>query len=401
MIESFFRSARNQSGYWLHTGRLRGYSVVIIVVYVLSAVAWIATSEGLVDPTDKPLGYDFIAFFSASKIALDGDFVAVFDQMQMLAVQQEVIPGNRSIYTWNYPPQFLVVVLPLALLPYVAAFFAWTIASLGLYLLVVHRFAPSPITRLLAAAFPAVLWTAAQGQNGFVLAALFGGAVLLLDRRPILAGVLIGLLTFKPQIGLLIPVALLFGRRWTIFASATATTLAFAALSIAVVGIETWPAFWKTVPLLSSMLEDGRLPWNRMTSLFSGLRMLGAGVEFAYAMQFASALVAAAAVAWVWMREAPTVLKAAVLVAGAPLAPPYVFDYDLVILAIPIAIIAWDGVRRGWLEGEREVLIIAWAAPILATSLAAGTGVQVGYLCVLALFVVAVRRAVGPPGMLA
>ena len=101
------------------------------------------------------------------------------------------------------------------------------------------------------------------------------------------------------------------------------------------------------------------------------------------------------------MREAPTVLKAAVLVAGAPLAPPYVFDYDLVILAIPIAIIAWDGVRRGWLEGEREVLIIAWAAPILATSLAAGTGVQVGYLCVLALFVVAVRRAVGPPGMLA
>ena len=137
MIESFFRSARNQSGYWLHTGRLRGYSVVIIVVYVLSAVAWIATSEGLVDPTDKPLGYDFIAFFSASKIALDGDFVAVFDQMQMLAVQQEVIPGNRSIYTWNYPPQFLVVVLPLALLPYVAAFFAWTIASLGLYLLVV------------------------------------------------------------------------------------------------------------------------------------------------------------------------------------------------------------------------------------------------------------------------
>ncbi len=199
MIESFFRAARNQSGYWLHAGRLRGYSVVIIVVYVLSSVAWIATSEGLVDPTDKPLGYDFIAFFSASKIALGGDFVAVFDQMQLLAVQQEVIPGNRSIYTWNYPPQFLVVVLPLALLPYSAAFFAWTGASLWLYLLVVHRFAPSPITRLLAAA----------------------------------------------------------------------------------------------------------------------------------------------AVAWVWMREAPTVLKAAVLVAGAPLAPPYVFDYDLVILAIPIAIIAW------------------------------------------------------------
>lgn len=400
-MESLFRSARNQSGYWLDAERLRGYSVIIIAAYLLGAVAWIATSEGLVDPTDKPLGYDFIAFFSASKIALGGDFVAVFDQMRLLATQQEVIPGNKSVYTWNYPPQFLVVVLPLALLPYVAAFFTWTIASLGLYLLVVHRFAPSPLTLLLAAAFPAAFWTAAQGQNGFVLAALFGGATLLLDRRPILAGVLIGLMTFKPQIGLLIPVALLFGRRWTTFASATATTLAFAALSVAIVGVEAWPAFWKTVPLLSSLLEDGGLPWKRMTSLFTGLRMLGAGVEVAYAMQIVSALAAAAAVAWVWTRETPTALKAAVLVAGAPLATPYVFDYDLVILAIPIAIIAWDGVRRGWLAWEREVLIVAWVAPILATNLAVGAGVQVGYLCVLALFLVAMRRALGPPGILA
>lgn len=396
MTGSLFLRARNQDGYWLGAERAQLFAIIVISAYLVAAVVWVIKSNGMLDPGNKPLGYDFVTFWVASKLALNGDFVSVYDKAQFLALQREIVPGTKALFLWNYPPQFLLVVMPLALLPYFTAFFAWTLAAFALFLFVVHRFAPTQATLLLATAFPATFWNMTHGQNGFVLAALFGGAMLLLERRPILAGVLIGLMTFKPHLGLLIPIALLFGRHWTAFAAAAATTVIFALVSTAVVGVDAWVAFLRELPTINGLLETGKLPWKRMVSAFANLRMLGVGLEFAYASQILSALVAAALVALVWMRCAATALRAAVLVAGAPLATPYVFDYDLAMLAVPIAAIAWDGLQRGWLAGEREVLIAVWLAPMLATVLAANTGIPLGYLWALALFLIAVRRALAP-----
>ena len=396
MTEAIFRRAPNQEGYWLTAERLRAYSVIFITIYVIATVVWVFMSTGMIDPTGKPLGYDFTLFWSASKVALGGDFVGVFDQQKMFAVEHELIPAQKGLYPWNYPPQYLLVVLPLSLLPYVVSFFVWNLVWLVLFALVVYRMAPTPLTILITLAYPATFWNLTHGQNGLLVAALLGGALLLLDRRPIVAGLLIGLMSFKPHMGILIPFALLAGRHWTAFTSAAVTTIGFALISSAVVGIDAWAAFLNSLSAISHYVETGANPWPRMTSLFTGLRMLGVESTAAYAAQIASAIMAAVVVSWVWWRGAALAMRAAVLAAAIPLATPYAFDYDLAILAIPMALIATDGYRRGWLAGEREVLILTWLTPLVATNLAAGVGVHVGYLCVLTLFLTCVRRAMAP-----
>jgi hypothetical protein len=233
----------------------------------------------------------------------------------------------------------------------------------------------------------------AQGQNGLMIAALFGGAMLLLDRRPILAGILIGLMSCKPQFGLLIPIALVCGRRWTTFAAAALTTLAFAAVSLLAFGTEDWLAFFANLEFATAVLEDGRLPWAKMPSIFAALRLLGTPVDWAYAAQGATALGVAAAVALVWWRRAPLPLAAAVLTSGSLLVSPHVNDHDLALLAVPIALLAWHGQQAGWWRGEREILALAWLAPVITAIVAEPTHLQVGVLCLLALFALAVKRA--------
>lgn len=399
-MSNLFQPAQNQTDYWLNAERLRVYSIIFIAVFLAAAVVWVSLADGMIDRTDKPLGYDFIAFYSASKIALGPDPTAVFDQMTMFRTEHALIPADRGLFPWNYPPQYLLVVLPLSLLPYVASFFTWTLFGFALYLAMIYRFAPSRLTLLVVCAYPAVFWNLTHGQNGLLLAALFGGAMLFLEKRPLLAGILIGLMSFKPHMGLLIPIALICQRQWIPFASAAVTTVLFAVVSTAVFGIDSWAAWWKSLEAIRTYVEIGANPLPRMTSMFTALLLLGVDVALAYAVQIVLALGVAGCVAWVWLRAAAYEMRVAVLVAGTPMVTPYVFDYDLAMQAIPIALIVWDGMRRGWLRGEREILILAWVTPLLATNLAVGTGLHIGYLCMLTLFAIAVRRAFAPAGSL-
>ncbi len=226
-----------------------------------------------------------------------------------------------------------------------------------------------------------------------MVAALFGGAMLLLGRRPVLAGVLIGLLSCKPQFGLLIPIALIFGRQWTAFAAATVTTLAFAVVSLLAFGVQDWLAFLANLEYATAVLEDGRLPWAKMPSIFATLRLLGTPVDWAYLAQILLALGAAVAVALVWWRPVPLPLAAAVLTSGALLVSPHLNDHDLALLAVPIALLAWHAHQEGWHRGEREILVVAWLAPVITALVAEPTHLQVGFLCLLAIFALAVKRA--------
>jgi hypothetical protein len=380
--------------HWLSLQRVVVYPRIFAAIYAIAAIAWVALSAALVDIKGKPLGYDFITFWAGSLLALGGEAAASFDLARILAAERMAVPANGQVYLWHYPPTFHLVVLPLALLPYLAAYAAWVAATFAGFALVVRRLAPRPETLWLLLAFPGTFINAFHGQNGFLTAALFGGALLLLEKRPVLAGVLLGLMSCKPQLGLLVPLALLFGRQWAVLAAAAATTLAFAALSAVVIGTEAWLAFWNNLPVVRLLLDSGDLPWAKIPSLYIALRMLGLSATPAYALHALLALGVAATVAHVWRRGGSAMLNGAVLVTGGLIVPPYLFDYDLALLAIPIAILAWDGVQRGWLRHEREVLVAAWLAPLAAPGIAEWSGAPVAILCLVALFATAVRRAV-------
>jgi hypothetical protein len=379
--------------HWLNNRRLRAYPWLFLVAFALIAGYWMVRSEAGLDVEGKPLGYDFVSFWSASTLALEGQAPESYRPERILETGRRAIPDLETRYIWSYPPTFHLLVLPLGLLPFLVGYFVWFLVWLVPFLLVIRRLAPAPETLMLALAFPGTLLNLAQGQNGLMIAALFGGTMLLLQPRPVLAGILIGLMSCKPHFGLLIPIALICGRHWTAFWAAAATTVAFAAASLLAFGVEDWLAFFANIEFATAVLEDGRLPWAKMPSLFAALRLLDVPVGAAYLAQILLALAVAVVVALVWWRRIPLPLAAAVLTSGALLVSPHINDHDLALLAVPIALLAWHGHTHGWLRGEREILVVAWLSPVLTALVAEPTHLQLGLLCLLATFTLAVKRA--------
>ena len=247
---------------------------------------------------------------------------------------------------------------------------------------------------LLALAFPAVLINIGHGQNGFLTATLVGAALVQLDRRPLLAGILFGLLAYKPQFGLLIPVVLAASGRWRSFAAAAGTVVLLALATTFAFGPHVWQAFLDSTRFTRVVaLEQGDTGWYKIQSLFAWARMWGASITVAYALQAALVVALGAALIWLWRSAAPYPLKAAALCLAAILATPYTFDYDMMVLAPAIAFVAVDGFARGFGPWEKTALAALWLVPLVARSVAHVTLIPLGVPIMLAIFILLLRRS--------
>ena len=385
-----------RSGDWLTDARMRGYSLILLAICTLAVVGWIAASDGLIDRNSKPIGTDFSNVYAAGTLIWQGRPAEAYEPARQHAAEKAVFGGREvPFYGWHYPPFFFLIAFLVASVPYAWGLSIWLVASLAAYLAAMRAILPRPETLLVALAFPAVFVNIGHGQNGFLTAALLGGALHLLDRRPWLAGVLIGLLAYKPQFGVLIPVALLAGGRWNTIGAAAATVATLAAISFATLGSSVWHAFADSMTFTQTVvLEQGDTGWEKIQSVFSASRMWGAGVPAAYAIQIALGLTLAASLAWLWQSAAAFELKAAGLATGSLLATPYVLDYDLVVLAVAIAFFARHGLSRGFRRFEISLLAAAWIVPLLSRAISGVTGIPLGLLVVLALYVFTLQRAV-------
>ena len=385
-----------RSGRWLTAERARGYSLILLAVYAVAALGWIALSDGLIDRNGKPLGTDFSNVYAAGTLIWQGRPAEAYEPARQHAAEQAVFDGREvPFYGWHYPPFFFAIAFLVAAVPYGFGLSLWLMASLAAYLAAMRAILPRPETWLVALAFPAVFINIGHGQNGFLTAALLGGALHLLDRRPWLAGVLIGLLAYKPQFAALIPIALVAGGRWSTIGAAAATVAALVAISLATLGAGVWHAFADSMTFTRTVvLEQGDTGWEKIQSVFSAARMWGAGVHTAYAIQAVLTLTLAASLAWLWHSDAAFELKAAALAAGSLLATPYVLDYDLVVLAVAIVFFARHGLRHGFQSYDISLLAAAWMAPLLARGVAGSIGIPLGLIAVLGLYVLIVRRAV-------
>jgi hypothetical protein len=384
-----------RSGDWLTATRARNYSLMLLGLCVIAALAWVALSDGLVDRNGKPLGTDFSNVYAAGRLTWQGRAADAYQPALQHAAEKAVFAGrNVPFFGWHYPPFFFAIAFAVAAFPYAWGLVIWIASSLAAYLMVIRAILPRPQTLLVAAAFPAVFVNIGHGHNGFLTAALLGGALHLLDRRPWLAGVLIGCLAYKPQFGVLIPIALLAGTRWRTIGAAAGTVAALIALSLLTLGGDVWNAFADSLKFTQAVvLEQGDTGWEKIQSVFSAVRMWGATVHTAYAVQIALGLVLAASIAWLWQSNAPFELKAAALATGSLLATPYVLDYDLVVLAVAIAYFTRHGLKYGFGSFEISLLAAAWIVPLLSRGIAGLTGIPVGLLVMLALHFFIVRRA--------
>jgi hypothetical protein len=381
---------------------VRRIAVVFLAVSALSAGFLIATSDGVNDRFGRPLGTDFSNVYAAGTYVLDHKPTAPFDPATQFAREQMIFGQATPFYGWHYPPFFLGVAALLAMMPYWLALLVWQGVTIVLYAISIRAIlSSSPFQEeakkdwlLIALAFPAVFINLGQAHNGFLTAALFGAALVQLDRRPWLAGVLLGLLAYKPQLGLLIPLVLIATGRWRAIAAAV-TTVALLALAVTLAfGTEVWSAFLASTKFTRIIvLEQGDTGWHKIQSVFSWVRLWGGGITLAYVMQGAATLAVATSLVWLWRSRAAFPLKAAALIVGCVLATPYSLDYDLMLLAPVIAFLAVDGLTRGFGPYEKTLLAALWMVPLVARSVPELTYIPLAVPVMLLGFAVMLRRA--------
>jgi alpha-1,2-mannosyltransferase len=340
-----------------------------------------------------PVGEDFSTYWTASALSLAGKPAAAYDLTELHAAQKTLLGKQTpTVCGWYYPPIFLLMVLPLALVPYLLSLGLWLTLTLSAYVLVVQRIAPHPLTVWLTLAFPATYWNFFYAQNGFLSTALLGGGLLLLARSPVLAGLLLGFMCYKPQLALLIPLALLAGRCWKALIATIATVVALSLLSTLVLGFEVWRAFWVGLMGFKSLLDSNHLiSYQFIPTFFSAALLAGCKPVTANIFQGIVMLGVVLAIIWVWFREGPSAISAAVLVLGILLFSQYSCLYDLTLLALPLAWLGWEGYRYGWLAGEKIALQVAWIMPIFLFFLH-GTRIQPVPVILLVFLALALRR---------
>jgi hypothetical protein len=384
----------HQDSHWLGLKRLRLYSRTAALVFSILAIGLVFHSN-IVDPNGFPLVFDFGVFWGAAHLALSGHPADAYQIAHLQSVVKMIIPiVTEGSYGWFYPPNFFLIISPLALLPYLYAYLVFMVLTLAAYVLVVQRVIPGRDALWCLAGFSGAWVNLLLGQNAFLTAALAGAALMQLGQRPVLAGVLIGFLSIKPQLALLFPVVLVAMGAWRTFLVAAVVGLSTMLAATTILGIDVLTSWWESLGLAKVFLEVGGTGyWMKMPTVFAFLRILGAPIAVSY---WGHAFIAAGAIGAVWKiwRSCTDVaLRNAALMTGTFLVSPYLFEYDLAWLALPIAWMAKIGLTQGWLRWEREILILSWLLPLTMMVLARTLPIQIGPWVLMALLAMILRRA--------
>lgn len=356
--------------------------------YALALTLRLARHNWWLNPDGKACT-DFVWIWLSSKFAIWGELARAYDYPVFAAARAAAGFPNCIIEHFDYPPTLLFYSYPIGLLPYSVAFATWTLATLVLYLATIYTILPRRAAVIAALTISPIFFNVLLGHNGFLSAGFFGLALAFMERRPWLSGIFVGLLTYKPQFGILFPFALLAARKWRVLLAAAATGLALAVAAAIAFGSETWPAF--VGALVDRASSVGEAPQQALTfalvSIFGVARTTGAGADAAWIVQFAVTACVALAVCALWARPTAYALQAASLAVGSLLASPHVYGYDYCILAVGVAFLVKDGLARGFLLRERGAMLACWAALFLFS-----TGPPPAIVCTVLLILV-IRRA--------
>lgn len=363
---------------------LRGIGIAVFVgcaasYLILGARATLfVAGPGLLNAVGTPTGTDFVTFYVAALQAAAGKAAGLYDIATFYAVQKSVLMADYKTYAWQYPPHFLLYILPLALVGFIPALWTWLVATVGALALVAYRLAPHPAVLPLVVIFPGVTQGIIGGGSTNLAVALFGAGLLAMRRHPLAAGVLFGLMTFKPHLALLVPVCLIGGRHYKTVAAMVATGAALGAASVAAFGIDIWFTFLEQIPASVGYVVEGRVPVGRMPTLFISIFLATGSVAWAQAVQGAGTVAAVAACAWIWARTSDLELRTLALAVSLPLATPYVYDYDLAFFAVPLALMIGRAFGQGLDRTSALLLAVLWPLPLMFLFVAPWTNQQVG-----------------------
>ncbi len=373
----------------------------IIICAILVAMSYgvyaqaLFTAENMNLQAGPPVGGDFVAFWGAARAVLDG-FAADIYQMKNFEAYllENAMPRERFGLTWQYPPTYYFFILPLAFLPFLPGYFLWSGGTMALFLFVLTKFCKlNKVGIFVLFATPVMFNAVITGQNGFLTAALLAIAASCPDRRPLLAGIAAGLLTIKPQLGVLLPIAFLAAGCWRAFLVAGFTAILLAVASIVAFGPETWQAFIQSIISVGGGVKNSIYPIHKMPTVFAAFHKSGLPSDISMGLQLMSALAAMSIIGFVWRKVKDWDLRAAVLCSAVFLCSPYAYYYEMTVLVLPVVVIVKRAMEDGWLPGEEISLALIWLAPLFLPGLAKYVGAQAGLAIVMGLLFLSVRRA--------
>lgn len=344
---------------------LRTQTHLAIFFVVVTAIGYLATINwGHPIPRDATtlvIGRDFVIFWMYGQAAFTADPGRFYDPALFNTALAAVVGPDYPGQNWSYSPIFLMLTAPFGGLPYLPALALWTGLGLALFI-AASRALLDRRALLMLVLSPAAVFCVISGQTSLFTAALLWTTLTWLDRRPVAAGLLIGLLAFKPQLAVMIPVMLIAAGRWKVFGAAAVSAVAVVGLSVALFGPQAWLDYVRIgLPVQNMVLVDPELraaPF--MPTIFMNVRMLGAAYAAAMAVQIACTLAAAATVFWAFRvhRHADPLLLAALFLACTVFGSPYLLVYDT--LALTVAAVALLAAGRLDAVGRRMAQLVYW-----------------------------------------
>ena len=343
--------------------------VGIVGIYDIAYVVFSLARGPRIGPYINVLFPDFLVFYAAVQAFFEGKLSIVYDIAAITQYQNDLFFPERfsTLVTFRpffYPPIWLLMALPLALLAVTKAYVAFMSFTVAAATAVEGRRTPWGWLAVLTC--PAAAWVIVAGQNTFLSVALFYGGFRLLDRSPAWAGVLLGCLSYKPQIWVLVPLALFAARKWRALAWTVGTVAALSLLSLLVFGLDTWLAFFAAIHEMSSPKIADEI-FNRvfmqMTTLLASARLVGLSPATASALQAAGALLAIAATWRAFRCYESSSAQIAVLAVATFLVSPYTLNYDLLLLMPAAVALFGQAIQQRFLPLERLVYLFLWLIP--------------------------------------
>ena len=396
-FKSWFVDRYPLFAYVLFDHRERGLvavSIGAIATYALTILYILTQTTGGVTPNGVIFGGDFSVFWAAAQAFAQGDAALIYDSIVFDAKLQEHFPQeNPYLLSWQYPPTMFLALAPLSALPYLPALFLWWAFSLAIFVYVLRTLWPRRSALIIALGSAAIVQGLITGQTGLFTASLLAIAAFFPARKPILAGVAAGILTIKPQFGILIPIAYLAAGCWRSFFTAGIVAISLAAVTTFIFDPSIWLAFRDAVTTHGGRLQSDLFPFYKVISPYGGLVKLGLPTSVAIAAQLTITVIIAGAIATIWRRSQSDELRTIALCSAAAISVPYAFYYEFPIFVVPLYLIAKRAIESEWLPFEKIAIALLWGAPLIVTSgetwpisFAAITAASVFALCIRRVF---------------
>jgi hypothetical protein len=334
---------------------------------------------------------DFLALWSYA-VALADHAPAELYNSDLLHVRQVAL-GVDSGRTnpFPYPPTFMLLIWPLNLMPYDMAFVVWMVGTMGLFLWAIWRTCSrSPVCLFLAVVAPASATAFAGGQSGFLAAALIVAGLRLATTRPVISGVMIGLLSFKPQLGFLVPVGLAAAGLWPALAATCVTIAGLSLVATGVFGWEVWPAWVSMLSAYNDAFDHATAVLKIRPTVMANLGMLGCSVPVARIVQAMVSLVVTMIV-WRCFRRGSSRLAVAALLVGTFLATPHAFVYDLPMVTAALVLFIEARLQTTAAFAGWEVLVLAQAMIFPVLMVLAWIQFPISAICLMLVFAMIVR----------